>query len=123
VFEKEKIQSCLQTIYENNVIKFCDGKRGAVNGMRPNGKIDTTSLQSEEMWTGVTNAFNSLLVFEGMHEKAWGILSDLYKSMYYELGLAFQTPEALNKKNEYRSLGYMRPLSIWSIEYALEMTQ
>ena len=27
---------------------------GAINGMRPNGKKDTTSLQSEEFWSGVT---------------------------------------------------------------------
>lgn len=45
-------------------MRYGDGKRGAVNGMRPNGKVDTTSIQSEEVWIGITNALASLLVFE-----------------------------------------------------------
>lgn len=110
----------MESIFENNVLKFENGKRGAVNGMRPDGMVDKTSLQSEEMWIGVTNSFVALLILENLSNKAWLTLDELYKSLYHELGLAFQTPEALNKKNEYRSLGYMRPLSIWAIQYALE---
>lgn len=45
-------------------MKYADGKRGAVNGMRPDGSIDITSIQSEEMWIGVTNALASLMIFE-----------------------------------------------------------
>ena len=63
-FDKEKIQSCLETIYEYNVMKYANGHRGAVNGMRPNGKVDTTSMQSEEVWIGVTDALASLMVYE-----------------------------------------------------------
>ena len=29
-------------------------------------------------------------------------------------------PEALLKSNVFRSLGYMRPLCIWSIQYAID---
>jgi len=43
--------------------------------------------------------------------------------LYNELGLAFQTPEALMKPNVYRSLGYMRPLCIWSVQYALDLLE
>ncbi len=64
VFEKEKIKSCLDTIFEYNVMKYGNGKLGSVNGMRPDGSIDITSMQSEEMWIGVTNAFASLLIYE-----------------------------------------------------------
>lgn len=32
---------------------------------------------------------------------------------------AFQTPEAWNTDNEYRSLCYMRPLAIWAMQWAL----
>lgn len=45
-------------------MKFANGKRGAVNGMRPNGTIDITSMQSEEVWVGITNALASLMIFE-----------------------------------------------------------
>ena len=55
-----------------------------------------------------------------MSEKAWNIITGLYNLCYNELGLAFQMPEALMKDTEYRSLGYMRALGIWSIQYALD---
>ena len=55
-----------------------------------------------------------------MDEKAWQIVEGMYDLLYNRLGLAFQTPEALFQKNVYRSLGYMRPLSVWSIQYALD---
>ena len=54
----------MDTIFEFNVMKYADGKRGAVNGMKPNGQIDITSMQSEEVWIGVTSALASLMVFE-----------------------------------------------------------
>jgi hypothetical protein len=34
--------------------------------------------------------------------------------------MAFQTPEAYTGNGRYRSLGYMRPLSIWAIQWAWE---
>lgn len=34
--------------------------------------------------------------------------------------MAFQTPEAYCEKGIYRSLAYMRPLSIWAIQLALD---
>lgn len=54
-----------------------------------------------------------------MNDKAWVIVEGMYKLLYEKLGLIFQTPEALFNVNVYRSLGYMRGLSIWSIQYAL----
>jgi non-lysosomal glucosylceramidase len=120
VFEKEKIKSCLETIFEYNVMKYGDGKLGAVNGMRPSGQVDITSMQSEEMWIGITDALASLFIFEEMNENAWKTLEGMYNLLYNKLGLAFQTPEALMKPNVYRSLGYMRPLCIWSVQYAID---
>ena len=54
----------MQKIYEFNVIKYGDAKLGAVNGMRPNGDIDITSMQSEEMWVGVTDSVVALMIYE-----------------------------------------------------------
>jgi non-lysosomal glucosylceramidase len=88
--------------------------------MRPNGQVDITSMQSEEMWIGITDALASLFIFEGMNENAWKTLEGMYNLLYNKLGLAFQTPEALMKPNVYRSLGYMRPLCIWSVQYAID---
>ena len=55
-----------------------------------------------------------------MEDKAWKTIEGLYHWCYNQLGLAFQMPEAILKNNIYRSLGYMRPLCIGSIQYAIE---
>ena len=54
-----------------------------------------------------------------MKDKAWQIIDGLYSLLYDRLGLSFQTPEALLGIDVYRSLGYMRALCIWSIQYSL----
>lgn len=45
-----------------NVQGFNCGTMGAVNGMMPDGNVDTFTLQSEEVWTGVTYALSSLMI-------------------------------------------------------------
>lgn len=70
-------------------MKFQEGTMGAVNGMRPNGQVtlafvnslqglmhnfltsnffspqlDTSSLQAEEVWTGVTYALGASMIQE-----------------------------------------------------------
>lgn len=70
MFPKENVRTALQTIYKNNVLNFCKGTMGAVNGFVPNanpdkvGHVDTTTIQSEEVWTGVTYALASLMIQE-----------------------------------------------------------
>ena len=36
-------------VYVSNVRGFGGGRRGAVNGMRPNGRVDNSSMQSREV--------------------------------------------------------------------------
>lgn len=43
--------------------------------------------------------------------------------MWERLGLAFQTPEAYCQQRVFRSLAYMRPLSIWAMQLALQQQQ
>jgi non-lysosomal glucosylceramidase len=63
-FEKERVDSILDTIYEMNVMKFGEGKLGAVNGMTKSGQLEITSMQSEEVWTGVTYSLSSTMIME-----------------------------------------------------------
>lgn len=37
---------------------------GAVNGMLPDGTIDCYTMQSEEMWVGVTYGLAATMIFE-----------------------------------------------------------
>ncbi|XP_070541626.1 non-lysosomal glucosylceramidase-like, partial [Ptychodera flava] len=64
VFPTNHVRSALRTVYDVNVMSFQQGTMGAVNGMRPDGKVDTTSLQSEEVWTGVTYALAANMIQE-----------------------------------------------------------
>ncbi|XP_031554727.1 non-lysosomal glucosylceramidase-like [Actinia tenebrosa] len=119
VFPLEHVTSVLRTIFENNVMKFQEGTMGAVNGMRPNGQLDTSSLQAEEVWTGVTYALGASMIQEGMVEEGFKTASGIYNTCFERLGMGFQTPEAIVANGNYRSLGYMRPLSIWAMQWAL----
>lgn len=73
-FDEARIKSCLETIYEFNVQKYANGKRGAVNGMRPNGKVDITSMQSEEVWIGITDSLASLMIYEVSEKKKHSLI-------------------------------------------------
>lgn len=59
VFPSAKVKSSLRTIYENNVMGFGGGEMGAINGCKPDGRADRTTVQSEEFWTGVSYALSA----------------------------------------------------------------
>ena len=46
------------------VMEFRQGKLGAVNGMTKSGHLEITSMQSEEIWTGVTYGVSSTMIME-----------------------------------------------------------
>ena len=71
------------------------------------------------------DAFNSMELKSIKQEDIQKIKSDLeiIKSIIdstYNLGYGFQTPEAWEKNGRYRALSYMRPLSIWAIQWAID---
>lgn len=54
-----------------------------------------------------------------MQEEGFNTARGIYNTVYNNIGMAYETPEAIYSKKAYRSVGYMRPLSIWSIQLAL----
>lgn len=123
VFPKENVKSALKTIYDNNVLKFGGGLMGAVNGYIPAvgnrpGHVDQSCIQSKESWTGVTYGLSALMIYEGMMDEAMKTAGGLYNTLSGELGMNFETPEAVYENGKYRSQGYMRPLSIWGMHHA-----
>ncbi|EMS45716.1 Non-lysosomal glucosylceramidase [Triticum urartu] len=121
IVDKDKSQSALEKIYTFNVMKFKDGNRGAINGMWPDGTLDMSTMQSREIWPGVTYALAASMIQEGMVEEGFKTAEGVYHAAWSSegLGYAFQTPESWNNDDEYRSLCYMRPLAIWAIQWAL----
>ncbi|OMO77999.1 Glucosylceramidase [Corchorus olitorius] len=121
IADDDKIRSALKKIYEFNVLKVKGGTRGAVNGMRPEGKVDMSALQSREIWAGVTYAVAATMIQEGMVETGFKTAAGAYEAAWSQqgLGYSFQTPEAWNTDDQFRSLCYMRPLAIWGMQWAL----
>lgn len=101
-------------------MSYCDGMRGAVNGYKLNQGVDTSCLQSEEVWTGITYGLAACMIQEKMYAKAWKTAAGMNKTLVDTIGMSFQTPEAITDRNSYRAIGYMRPLSIWSMQLAWE---
>ncbi|KAI6695873.1 hypothetical protein NL676_023583, partial [Syzygium grande] len=123
LFDDGKIRSSLQKIYDFNVMKVRGGRMGAVNGMHPNGKVDETCMQSREIWTGVTYAVAANMILAGMEEQAFTTAEGIFIAGWSEEGYGywFQTPEAWTIDGHFRSLIYMRPLSIWGMQWALSL--
>uniref|UniRef100_A0A4W4EJD8 Non-lysosomal glucosylceramidase n=1 Tax=Electrophorus electricus TaxID=8005 RepID=A0A4W4EJD8_ELEEL len=117
---QHKVCSALQTVFRLNVMCFGDGQMGAVNGMRPEGMPDRSSVQSDEVWVGVVYGLAATMIHEGMLKEGLHTAEGCYRTVWEHLGMAFQTPEAYSEKGIYRSLAYMRPLSIWAMQLALD---
>ncbi|XP_049963211.1 non-lysosomal glucosylceramidase [Schistocerca serialis cubense] len=120
VFPAENVKSALNKIFTYNVLKFKNGQLGAVNGMMPSGQVDAKSIQSEEVWCGVVYGLAALMIHEDMIQEAFTTAKGIYNTVYNVIGLGYQTPEALYEEKHYRSVGYMRPLSIWGMQHAWE---
>ncbi|XP_048004282.1 non-lysosomal glucosylceramidase isoform X2 [Leguminivora glycinivorella] len=119
VFPEAHVRKALSSIYENNVLKFVDGKMGAVNGFSlDRGRADATALQSGEVWIGVVSGLAATMIYEGMHEEAFKTAGGLYNTLS-QMGLSFETPEALYENGNHRSIAYMRPLAIWGMYQAI----
>ncbi|KAK9884265.1 hypothetical protein WA026_005217 [Henosepilachna vigintioctopunctata] len=119
VFPHENVLSSLRTIYANNVQSFCNGNMGAVNGFIQ-GDQDEFTIQSQEIWTGVTYSLASTMIYEGMVNEGFKTAEGMYNSMTNMFGLSFNYPEALYAHKFYRAVGYMRPLSIWAMLLAYQ---
>ncbi|KAM9717106.1 LOW QUALITY PROTEIN: non-lysosomal glucosylceramidase [Menidia menidia] len=121
-FPRDKVRSALRCVFDLNVMSFAGGKMGAVNGMRPEGVPDRSSVQSDEVWTGVVYGLAATMIHEGMREEGLRTAEGCYRTVWERLGMSFQTPEAYCQRSIYRSLAYMRPLSVWAMQLALEQT-
>lgn len=120
VVPEEHARSALKKVFDTNLKLFEEGELGVVNGMRPDGRVDTMCMQSQEVWAGTTYAVAAAMLQEGLEEEAWETAWGAVNAIYEELGYWFQTPEAWDVQGDYRALGYMRPLAIWAIQWAWE---
>ena len=114
-----RVEAALRTIHARNVLGFADGRSGAVNGTRPDGSVDRSSEQSQEVWVGTVYALAAFMIGRGLATEGWQTAEGTAR-VTYERGLWFRTPEAYDERGDYRASLYLRPLAIWAIEEALE---
>jgi len=69
-----------------NVMQFGEGKLGAVNGMTKSGELEISSMQSEEIWTGITYSLSSTMIMEVNN-----LITEFYLFSFFLLLLEFQT--------------------------------
>lgn len=120
VISPEREKEILKLIYDANVLGFAGGQMGAVNGTRPDGSVDTSSDQSQEVWAGITYALAAHMLQAGLDEMAWKTAWGPYHQTYEAGALWFRTPEAWFRDGRFRASMYMRPGAIWAMEYALD---
>jgi non-lysosomal glucosylceramidase len=116
----EHARSALETIFKYNVMGYEEGRLGAMNGMRPDGSLDKTGMQSHEIWTGTTFAITAAMLQAGMEEAAFQTAKGIFNLVYEDYGLWFQTPEAFNDEETARAISYMRPLAVWAIQWEFD---
>ncbi len=118
VVAPDRVDRALRTIHEMNVERFGGGEMGAVNGMRPDGTVDSSSEQSPEVWVGTTYALAAFMLGRGLTAEAWQTAWGAY-NVTYNRGLWFRTPEAYDVAGNFRASLYLRPLAIWAIEHTI----
>ena len=57
---------------------------------------------------------------EELKRMAMNTLQGIHNGGWEEYGYWFATPEGWEANGNYRSLGYMRPLAIWAVQFAIE---
>jgi non-lysosomal glucosylceramidase len=116
----EQSHSALKKVYDFNVMKFAGGEMGAINGIGAEGALLHENPQVEEVWTGTTFAVASHMIAEGMTAQGFATAKGINNVVWRDRGYFFRTPEAYDIHGMYRASMYMRPASIWAMEYALE---
>lgn len=119
VVPHDRARQALQTVFAFNVQRFNQGAWGAVNGMRPDGTVETGADQAGEVWSGVVFAVAAAMAQHGLVAEAWQTAWGAYNVIYQQKGYWFRTPEAWDAAGNFRASLYLRPLSVWALELAL----
>jgi len=91
IVDEGKARSALEKVYNYNVLKVKDGRRGAVNGMLPDGRVDMSSMQSREIWSGVTYAVAATMIHEDMIDIAFQTAGGIYEAGWSKEGLGWDS--------------------------------
>ena len=119
IVEPEQVRSALR-VSSSTTCSASRRQLGAVNGMRPDGKVDTTSMQSQEVWTGVTYAAGRGHAARGLGRPGVQYRRGRCPHHLRAQRLLVPNPRSVGPQGNYRSIAYMRPLAIWAMQWAWE---
>jgi len=74
----ERAQQVLSVLYASNVQSFGGARLRTDNGMHPDGSVDVTSDQAQEVWTGVTYALAAFMLHNHLADEAFATASGIY---------------------------------------------
>lgn len=121
IISNEHAISSLKSIYKNNFQSYYNSSAGAVNVANPDGSVDTSSQQTEEVWTGVNWDLASTFLQYGLIDEAEDLAFSIYNTIYNKNDLCFRTPEAWTDGGKnIRAPYYMRATAVWAMKQAYD---
>ena len=114
--------AALRTVHRLNVVRLRrrPERRGQRDAAGRDGRRELE--QSAEVWVGTTYALAAFMIGRGLVDEGWETARGA-AAVTYERGLWFRTPEAYDRRGDFRASLYLRPLAIWAIEEALGRTR
>jgi non-lysosomal glucosylceramidase len=120
IVNSDRALSALETVYNACFLKFCGGKFGAANGVRPDGSPENPQATHPlEVWTGINFGLAAFLIQMGMKDEGLTLTKTVVQQIY-ENGLQFRTPEAITATGTFRASTYLRAMAIWAVYLLLD---
>ncbi|KAE8698843.1 Cytochrome c [Hibiscus syriacus] len=114
-----KAKDVYQRLWNGTYFNYDNG------GSRTSSSIQADQLagQCERRKAGCRewDAVAASMIHEDLVDTAFHTARGVFEAVWSEegLGYSFQTPEAWNTDDQYRSILYMRPLAIWAMQWAI----
>lgn len=88
----------------------------SVKGSVGSGLLE--SVRSSEIPLMLSSNNGCMIAAKELRDMAFSTAFGIYEGGWNKFGYWFATPEGWERSGNYRSLGYMRPLSIWAIHFS-----
>ena len=113
-----------QTSLEEGGLGFALASSEDLPGQAGDEEEETSAGETKDEGPQTGNSgssrINDLLKAGLLRDAAFKTSRGIFLSSWNQCGYMFATPEALDINGNYRALGYMRPLGIWGMQWAIE---
>lgn len=90
-----------------------------MNGMLPDGRVDMTTLQSREIWSGVTYAVAAAMIHENMVDAGFHTASGIHEAAWSEGGLGYAF--SVSSSGQARLSGFLLTRCVTASACSLEL--